>query len=121
VSANGSDFRLDNNDLCRLNAASTEAAMKCTAGFCPYPTCACTKLTSCPSGATKSASTSVNPATPFYPAEHVAGSTICCPVGMGPSLLEQLVTADHLDCSVGRPCVVTTVGGAAAGTQVTRM
>jgi hypothetical protein len=56
----------------------------------------------------------VNPATPFYPAD----DTTCCPVGA--SLLEKLVTDDHLDCTVGRPCVATTgtLGKGASATKV---
>jgi hypothetical protein len=88
--------------LCRLDVGSTTAANKCGPTACPYPSCKCTILAACPSGATKSASTVVNPATPFYPAD----DTTCCPVGA--SLLERLVTDDHLDCTVGRPCVATT-------------
>jgi hypothetical protein len=56
----------------------------------------------------------VNPATPFYPAE----DTTCCPVGT--SLRERLVTDLHLDCTVGRPCVATT-GFSVKGTQVVNL
>jgi len=52
----------------------------------------------------------VNPATPFYPAE----DTTCCLDGA--SLLAKLVIEEHLDCSGGRPCVVTT-GTAGKGTM----
>jgi hypothetical protein len=108
-------LRLDANPkLCRLDAASTLAANKCSPEPCTFATCACT-LTTCPSGATKTNSTDVNPATPFYPAD----DTTCCPVGA--SLRERrLVTDGHLDCTVGRPCVVTT-GTAGKGTLASAM
>jgi Leucine-rich repeat (LRR) protein len=106
-------FRLDSNvGLCRLDAGSTTAANKCTPLACPYSTCECTILAACPSGATKSASASANPATPFYPADHAT----CCPTGS--TLREQLVTDEHLDCSVGRPCVATTTGASFKGTNL---
>jgi hypothetical protein len=96
------DFRLDTNPgLCRIDAASTTVTTAGCTTACPYPTCACTVAT-CPSGATNSGSTVVNPATPFYPAD----DTACCPVGK--SVREELVKELHLDCSVGRPCVATT-------------
>jgi Leucine-rich repeat (LRR) protein len=96
------NFLLDNNpSLCRLDAASTLAANMCSSTVCPYPTCACTE-TACPSGGTNSGSPLVNPATPFYPADDAT----CCPVGA--SLLEKLISENHLDCTAGRPCVATT-------------
>jgi hypothetical protein len=96
-------FRIDDNfDLCRLNAASTAVTtFRCTTA-CPFPVCACTDLSGCPTDNPKTSSTVVNPATPFYPAD----DTTCCPLGA--SLLENLVTDNHLDCTGGRPCVVTT-------------
>jgi Leucine-rich repeat (LRR) protein len=96
-------FRLTlNSKLCRLDAASTTVTTaRCTTA-CPYPTCACNELSgNCRTGNAKTISTAVNPATPFYPAD----DTTCCPVGA--SLLEKLVTENHLDCTAGRPCVVT--------------
>jgi hypothetical protein len=95
-------FRLDDNPkLCRLNAASTLAANKCTPTPCPYATCACTQLKlTCPSGA--SSSTDVNSASPYYP----ANDATCCPLGA--TVRERLVTDGHLDCTAGRPCVATT-------------
>jgi hypothetical protein len=102
----------DNPKLCRLDAASTAVTTKCTplTTACPYPTCACTDLATCPSGAQKSSSAAVKLVTPFYPAD----DTACCP--MGTSLSEQLVTDGHLDCTVGRPCVATT-GTSGKGTM----
>jgi hypothetical protein len=103
-------FRIDDNDaLCRLDAASTAAADECTIP-CPFATCACTQTT-CPSGAINSGSTAVNPVAPFYPAD----DTTCCPAGN--TLREKLADDSHLDCSVGRPCAVTT-GTAGQGTLV---
>jgi hypothetical protein len=111
ITKNLNYFRLhDNPDLCWLDAASNSVANEChkaseannTDTLCPYPTCACTELTVCPSGATKSSSAAVNPVEPFYPAD----DTTCCPVGA--LLLEKLVSEGHLDCPAGYPCVATT-------------
>jgi hypothetical protein len=54
----------------------------------------------------------VNTATPFYPAD----DTTCCRAGN--TLRERLVTDLHFDCTVGRPCAVTT-GMPGRGTMAT--
>jgi len=105
----GADFQLQNNPgLCLLDAGSALAAAKCgsTPVACPYPTCSCkfSALVGCPSGSAKF-STAVNPVSPFYPTDE----SLCCTVS-GDSFREQLVTDNYLDCSVGRPCVVTPYG-----------
>ena len=110
-----SNLRLHNNNgqLCRLDADSTSVAGECTATACPYPTCSC-KYAECPNGAENSGTLAVNLATPFYPAENTA----CCPSGN--TLRERLVTATHLDCTVGRPCNVAT-GSPGIGTLATKI
>jgi Leucine-rich repeat (LRR) protein len=103
-----------NPGLCRLDAGSTAATLKCGGSgivACPYPTCACNYLESpCPSGATTSASTVA--ITPFYP---TTNSTTCCPAGA--SLREKLVTDGHLDCETSRPCAAVTATSG-KGTQL---
>jgi hypothetical protein len=99
-------FTIDTtSNLCRLDAASTLAAAKCTA-CSSTPECACTDLAFCPSGGSKSVSTAVNAFSPFYPAE----DTTCCPVG---NTVRELLVSDssyggNLDCAVGRPCIAVT-------------